>query len=154
MTGNPDESLTIDTHHHILPDFFWQAAENAHAPVGGLAPLRWSKEASIDVAVVSLSAPGMRNDRTHPRRPAPPLFQPALFTPTPKAAKRVLEFFTARINNDHGQSASGPENLLASRWQGSVTGRLANIPTSRRNHCFSSGYSSPCCCSIRLCRHG
>ena len=28
--------------------------------------------------------------------PAPELQQPALFTPTPKAAKRVLEFFTAR----------------------------------------------------------
>jgi 6-methylsalicylate decarboxylase len=59
--------LTIDTHHHILPDFFWQATENAHAPVGGLAPLRWSKEASlsfmddasIDIAVVSLSTPGV-----------------------------------------------------------------------------------------------
>ena len=47
MTGNPDKSLTIDTHHHILPDFFWQETENAHAPVGGLAPLRWSKEATI-----------------------------------------------------------------------------------------------------------
>jgi predicted TIM-barrel fold metal-dependent hydrolase len=40
-------SLTIDTHQHILPDFFWQATENAHAPIGGLAPLRWSKETSI-----------------------------------------------------------------------------------------------------------
>jgi aminocarboxymuconate-semialdehyde decarboxylase len=58
--------MTIDTHHHILPDFFWQATENARAPVGGLAPLRWSKEASIsfmddagiDVAVVSLNTPG------------------------------------------------------------------------------------------------
>ena len=67
MTGNPDRSLTIDTHHHILPDFFWQETENAHAPVGGLAPLQWSKEASIsfmddagiDVAVVSLSTPGV-----------------------------------------------------------------------------------------------
>jgi predicted TIM-barrel fold metal-dependent hydrolase len=67
MTGNPDPSLTIDTHHHILPDFFWQETENAHAPVGGLAPLRWSKEASvsfmddagIDVAVVSVSTPGV-----------------------------------------------------------------------------------------------
>src|SRR5260221_9225475 len=67
MTVNPDTSLNIDTHHHILPDFFWQATENAHAPVGGLAPLRWSKEASIsfmddagiDVAVVSLSTPGV-----------------------------------------------------------------------------------------------
>jgi hypothetical protein len=32
MNGNPDTSLTIDTHHHILPDFFWQETENAHAP--------------------------------------------------------------------------------------------------------------------------
>jgi len=68
MTDAPkDPSLTIDTHHHILPDFFWQATENAHAPVGGLAPLQWSKEASIsfmddagiDFAVVSLSTPGV-----------------------------------------------------------------------------------------------
>ena len=59
--------MTIDTHHHLLPDFFWQETENAHAPVGGLAPLRWSKEASIsfmdeagiDMAVVSLSTPGV-----------------------------------------------------------------------------------------------
>jgi 6-methylsalicylate decarboxylase len=66
--ANPkDTSLTIDTHHHILPDFFWQETENAHAPIGGLAPLRWSKEATIsfmddagiDVAVVSLSTPGV-----------------------------------------------------------------------------------------------
>lgn len=33
--------------------------------------------------------------------PAPPAFQVALFSATPKAAKRVLEFFTAQINNDH-----------------------------------------------------
>jgi 6-methylsalicylate decarboxylase len=60
-------SLTIDTHHHLLPDFFWQATENANAPIGGLAPLKWSKEASIafmdaagiDLAVVSLSTPGV-----------------------------------------------------------------------------------------------
>jgi predicted TIM-barrel fold metal-dependent hydrolase len=59
--------LTIDTHQHILPDFFWQATENDHAPIGGLAPLRWSKEtaisfmndAGIDVAIVSLSTPGV-----------------------------------------------------------------------------------------------
>jgi aminocarboxymuconate-semialdehyde decarboxylase len=58
--------MIIDTHHHMLPDFFWQET-NAHGPVGGLAPLRWSKEASlsfmedtgIDVAVLSLSTPGV-----------------------------------------------------------------------------------------------
>jgi integrase len=36
--------------------------------------------------------------------PSPDL-QPAFFTPTPKAAKRVLEFFTAQINNDHTRRA-------------------------------------------------
>lgn len=59
--------MTVDTHHHMLPDFFWQETQNAHAPVGGLAPLRWSPEVSIsfmddariDVAVVSLSTPGV-----------------------------------------------------------------------------------------------
>jgi 6-methylsalicylate decarboxylase len=59
--------LTIDTHHHVLPDFFWRETENANAPVGGLAPLRWSKEesisfmddAGIDMAVVSISTPGV-----------------------------------------------------------------------------------------------
>jgi len=59
--------VTIDTHHHMLPDFFWQETDNAHAPVGGLAPHRWSAEASlsfmddagIDVAVVSVSTPGV-----------------------------------------------------------------------------------------------
>jgi hypothetical protein len=25
-----DTSLTIDTHHHILPGFFWQATQNPH----------------------------------------------------------------------------------------------------------------------------
>ena len=59
--------MTIDTHHHMLPDFFWRETENAHAPVGGLAPLRWSKDATlsfmddagIDVAVLSVSTPGV-----------------------------------------------------------------------------------------------
>jgi site-specific recombinase XerD len=35
-----------------------------------------------------------------------PVPHPApLFTPTPKAAKRVLEFFTAQVNNDHTRKA-------------------------------------------------
>src|SRR5712691_9976144 len=59
--------MTIDTHHHMLPDFFWRETENAHAPVGGLAPLRWSQDATlsfmddagIDVAVLSVSAAGV-----------------------------------------------------------------------------------------------
>ena len=37
--------------------------------------------------------------------PAPAVFPARLFTPTPNAAKRVLEFFTAQINNDHTRKA-------------------------------------------------
>jgi aminocarboxymuconate-semialdehyde decarboxylase len=59
--------MTIDTHHHILPDFFWRETNDAHDPVGGLAPMEWSKEAmlsfmddaGIDVAVMSVSTPGV-----------------------------------------------------------------------------------------------
>jgi 6-methylsalicylate decarboxylase len=59
--------MTIDTHHHILPDFFWRETNSPQAPVGGLAPLQWSKEAmisfmddaGIDVAVMSVSTPGV-----------------------------------------------------------------------------------------------
>jgi hypothetical protein len=69
MTGDPDTSLTIDTYHHILPDFFWRETNDSHAPVGGLTPLQWFKEAmisfmddaGIDVAVMSVSTPGVRS---------------------------------------------------------------------------------------------
>jgi site-specific recombinase XerD len=37
--------------------------------------------------------------------PAPAVLPARLFTPTPKAAKRVLEFFTTQINNDHTRKA-------------------------------------------------
>ena len=64
--------FTIDIHHHILPDFFWRETNEAHGPVGGIAPPAWSSEsalsfmddAGIDVAVTSISTPGvhMGND--------------------------------------------------------------------------------------------
>jgi aminocarboxymuconate-semialdehyde decarboxylase len=64
--------VTIDTHHHMLPEFFWQETNNPDAPVGGLAPHRWSPEASlsfmdaagIDVAVLSVSTPGVHTGDT------------------------------------------------------------------------------------------
>ena len=37
--------------------------------------------------------------------PAPSLITAPLYAPTPKAAQRVLEFFTAQINNDHTRKA-------------------------------------------------
>ncbi len=59
--------LTVDVHHHILPDFFWRETNEQDAPVGGIAPPPWSKEsalsfmddAGIDVAVTSISTPGV-----------------------------------------------------------------------------------------------
>jgi 6-methylsalicylate decarboxylase len=60
-------SFTIDVHHHILPDVFWRATNDAHSPVGGILPAPWSKEstlaymddAGIDVAITSISTPGV-----------------------------------------------------------------------------------------------
>src|SRR6202051_3678965 len=59
-------SFTIDVH-HILPDVFWRATNDAHSPVGGISPPPWSKEstlsymddAGIDVAITSISTPGV-----------------------------------------------------------------------------------------------
>ena len=60
-------AFTIDVHHHILPDFFWRETNDQHAPVGGIAPAPWSRdstlsfmdEAEIDIAVTSISTPGV-----------------------------------------------------------------------------------------------
>lgn len=57
----------IDTHHHILPDFFFQETNDDAHPVGGLAPAPWDPasdlafldEAGIDVAITSISTPGV-----------------------------------------------------------------------------------------------
>jgi 6-methylsalicylate decarboxylase len=57
---------TIDVHHHILPDFFWRETNHGD-PVGGIAPPPWSStqalsfmdDAGIDVAVTSISTPGV-----------------------------------------------------------------------------------------------
>jgi predicted TIM-barrel fold metal-dependent hydrolase len=59
--------FTIDVHHHILPDFFWRETNEQHGPVGGVVPAAWSREdmlsfmdeAEIDVAVTSISTPGV-----------------------------------------------------------------------------------------------
>ena len=60
-------TFTVDIHHHMLPDFFWQATNEGDHPVGGIAPPPWSRastlsfldDAGIDVAVTSISTPGV-----------------------------------------------------------------------------------------------
>ena len=61
-------ALTIDTHHHMLPEFFFEATNEKANPVGGLKPQAWTIEkslafmemAEIDVAVTSISTPGIQ----------------------------------------------------------------------------------------------
>jgi 6-methylsalicylate decarboxylase len=58
---------TIDIHHHILPDFFFIETNEPGAPVGGIMPPPWGEgmmlsymdEAGIDVAITSISSPGV-----------------------------------------------------------------------------------------------
>jgi 6-methylsalicylate decarboxylase len=60
--------MVIDTHHHMLPDFFFEATNEKENPVGGLKPQLWAPESSlafmdeaeIDVAVLSISTPGIQ----------------------------------------------------------------------------------------------
>jgi predicted TIM-barrel fold metal-dependent hydrolase len=60
-------SLTVDLHHHVIPDFYWDASNEDGMAAGGINPPRWSldgaiaylDEANIDVAVPSISTPGV-----------------------------------------------------------------------------------------------
>jgi 6-methylsalicylate decarboxylase len=60
-------SRTIDLHQHVIPDFYWQASNEDGNAAGGINPPRWSlegaiaylDEAGIDVAVPSISTPGV-----------------------------------------------------------------------------------------------
>jgi hypothetical protein len=37
-------SFSVDVHHHILPDFFFRETNDAHNPVGGIAPPPWDAD--------------------------------------------------------------------------------------------------------------
>jgi 6-methylsalicylate decarboxylase len=57
----------VDLHQHVIPDFYWQASNEDGNAAGGITPPRWSlegaiaylDEASIDMAVPSISTPGV-----------------------------------------------------------------------------------------------
>jgi hypothetical protein len=65
-------TLTVDVHHHVLPEFFWAATNEGDHPVGGIKPPPWSKQAAlsfiddagIDVALTSISTPGVHTGDT------------------------------------------------------------------------------------------
>jgi aminocarboxymuconate-semialdehyde decarboxylase len=60
-------SPTVDLHHHVIPDFYWEASNEDGNAARGITPPRWSldaaiaylDEARIDVAVPSISTPGV-----------------------------------------------------------------------------------------------
>jgi aminocarboxymuconate-semialdehyde decarboxylase len=60
-------SQTVDLHHHVIPDFYWEASNEHGNAAGGITPPRWSldgaiaylDEARIDVAVPPVSTPGV-----------------------------------------------------------------------------------------------
>jgi predicted TIM-barrel fold metal-dependent hydrolase len=60
-------SHVIDLHQHVIPGFYWQASNEDGNAAGGINPPRWSlegaiaylDEAEIDIAVPSISTPGV-----------------------------------------------------------------------------------------------
>jgi 6-methylsalicylate decarboxylase len=60
-------TFTVDIHHHLIPDFYRRATEHDGQSVGGVLPAAWSQasalsfmdDAGIDVAIASISAPGV-----------------------------------------------------------------------------------------------
>jgi predicted TIM-barrel fold metal-dependent hydrolase len=68
--------MIIDTHHHMLPEFFLNATNEKGNPVGGLEPQPWTIESSlafmdqmgIDIAITSISTPGIQLPNRHAAR--------------------------------------------------------------------------------------
>src|ERR1700750_1964492 len=59
--------MILDISQHVIPDFYWEASKEEGTAAGGITPPRWSldgaiaylDEAGIDVAVPSISTPGV-----------------------------------------------------------------------------------------------
>jgi predicted TIM-barrel fold metal-dependent hydrolase len=60
-------SQVVDLHHHVIPDFYWEASNEDGNAAGGINPPRWSldgdiaylDDAGIDTAIASISTPGV-----------------------------------------------------------------------------------------------
>jgi 6-methylsalicylate decarboxylase len=60
-------TFTVDLHNHVIPDFYWEASNEGGEAAGGITPPPWSldgmvaymDEAGVDIAVPSISTPGV-----------------------------------------------------------------------------------------------
>ena len=59
-------SFTVDIHHHMLPDFFWQATNEGDHPVGGIAPPPWSRANTLSFLTPALSSGAQQVVITNP----------------------------------------------------------------------------------------
>ena len=64
----------------------------------------------------SLMAPSTTPSTALVPSPAPASVPVPLFAPTPKAAKRVFEFFTTQLNNDHTRKAYKNATRRFAQW--------------------------------------
>jgi hypothetical protein len=44
-------TLTVDLHHHVIPEFYWQASNEDGNAAGGVTPPRWSLDGVIALEV-------------------------------------------------------------------------------------------------------
>src|SRR5688572_22483032 len=40
-------TLTVDLHHHVIPDFYWRASNEDGNAAGGITPPRWSLDGAV-----------------------------------------------------------------------------------------------------------
>jgi hypothetical protein len=61
---------TIDVHHHILPEFFFRETNDAHNPVGGIAPPPWDADLMLSYMDEAGSTSGTMRARGRSRADA------------------------------------------------------------------------------------
>jgi hypothetical protein len=96
----------------------------------------------VSTDLIPSPAPGFVAEAAD-RRPA----LPALFAPTPKATRRVLEFFTAQINSDHTRVAYMNATRRFAQWSEDKgrprAHRHSAVPRRRVRHGTAAAIRSP-----------
>jgi hypothetical protein len=56
-------SRTVDLHHHVIPDFYWEASNEDGNAAGGITPPRWSFDAAALAAEDASGSPPVALER-------------------------------------------------------------------------------------------